>query len=461
MVKNLCPIFLLFCLLFTLSGCQSGGETAADPVESTPPAPEVSVPEMPEPEPETPELSQREQDWIEDIEYLREQYKLLHVDPFYLCSKEEFDWKLDHLMGQIEDLSDSDLFYELAAVIAGMGDNHTLAMVPSFAYESYFPLSVVTIGNKIYPFAYLEGYEQFAPYLLQEIVAINGIDMTYLLEKVASISSPTNTWSSRSQFSNYYFIPSVLDWAGCDYMDGYTFQFLNENQEVVSVDVPVLTETNRGTRVLSEEAASVPGLRFGNRTEYLEGENGGCVYIAFNEMTSTDSAVYRELFGETVELIKAHPDCNKLVIDLRLHIGGNSIPLADVYFACAQLQAPSIEQTYVLTGGTTISAAMDCISFFKSELDAVTVGEPTGQFTTFFGYNKIDHKKEIVLPHSQISVVVADWRWKGQPNKNIVYDENGKLYEWENTVLPDVFIPLDIEDVRQGKDSALEWVFAQ
>ena len=41
------------------------------------------------------------------------------------------------------------------------------------------------------------------------------------------------------------------------------------------------------------------------------------------------------------------------------------------------------------------------------------------------------------------------------------YDENGRLYPWENTILPDVYVYQDIEDIRQGKDSVIEWVLAQ
>lgn len=41
------------------------------------------------------------------------------------------------------------------------------------------------------------------------------------------------------------------------------------------------------------------------------------------------------------------------------------------------------------------------------------------------------------------------------------YDEDGKLFEWENAILPDVFVYQDIEDVRQGKDSVIEWVLEQ
>lgn len=41
------------------------------------------------------------------------------------------------------------------------------------------------------------------------------------------------------------------------------------------------------------------------------------------------------------------------------------------------------------------------------------------------------------------------------------YDENGRLYPWENTILPDVYVYQDIGDIRQSRDSVLQWVLAQ
>lgn len=41
------------------------------------------------------------------------------------------------------------------------------------------------------------------------------------------------------------------------------------------------------------------------------------------------------------------------------------------------------------------------------------------------------------------------------------YDGDGRLCAWETCIQPDVYVHMDIEDLRQGKDSVLEWVLAQ
>ena len=93
MRKRLCLLLLVLSLLLT--ACSPA--TQPEPT----PAPEAPVPE----EPPEPELSQREKEWTEDIEFFRENIKEKHADPFYFCPEEEFDWRLDQLAARVGDLS--------------------------------------------------------------------------------------------------------------------------------------------------------------------------------------------------------------------------------------------------------------------------------------------------------------------------------------------------------------------
>ena len=89
--NSICLFLLACCLLLTACGPAAQTEPEADPPPAS--AVEASAPEeIPAPEkPAEPELSQRDKDWIEDIEFLREEYRTKHADPFYFCSEEEFD----------------------------------------------------------------------------------------------------------------------------------------------------------------------------------------------------------------------------------------------------------------------------------------------------------------------------------------------------------------------------------
>lgn len=478
MKKGICLFLLVLCLL--LSACASAAQVDTEPVtkpdtsedhltetdteahsasKEPPENPNTEAPSVLEDD-LAPELSGRDQNWINDIHYLQNQYKMYHPDPFYLCPEEEFDRNIDQLYQKVNSLSDNDIFFELAAIIAGLGDIHTNITPPNSLYDYFFPFGVSYYDGRMYLCFYLEGYEQFEPYLLREIVAVNGIDISYLERKFESIINPNNTWNSRDIFCVDYFIPAFFDWAGCDYQAGYTFQILDENQNVQSVEVPIVSyeEYILTPKVFPESWSYLFDTEEGNWTEYREGENGGYVYIYLVDIRSLGETPYRELFEKAAGLLEMHPNCSKLVVDLRNNSGGSLKVIEYLQEDVQILKTLSIDQTYILIGGYAMSGATCCISLFKEELDAVTVGEPTGQFTSFFC---LDHEMELVLPISQLSVSVATGWYEGNDFAGVAYDENGRLYEWENTILPDVYIHPDIEDARQGKTSALEWILAQ
>lgn len=156
MLKKTCAFLLALCLLLTVCGCDGGAGAEANP---SPSPSRSAVPEAsPAPE-ETPaaQLSQRAENWAADISYLKRNYKMYHPDPFYLCSEEEFNWKLDQLVAKVDDLSDNDIYFELAAIIAGMGDIHTAVVAPDSLFDREFPVLVRCFGDKPYLYGYLEG----------------------------------------------------------------------------------------------------------------------------------------------------------------------------------------------------------------------------------------------------------------------------------------------------------------
>ena len=218
MKKNLCLILLACSLMLTVCGCDGGAGAESSPS----PSPAESASEA---------LPQREQDWLEDIEFLRKICKTKHMDPFYICSEEEFDRKLDQLSAKVGELSDNDISFEIVSIVAGLGDVHSYAGARQ-SYDRRVPIRVSYFDNKLYLTACLKSFEQFEPYLLHEIVAVNGVDMAYLTEKANLLGNPFNTWLSQEYFKDRYFLPAFFDWAGCDYKEGYTFQILNDNQEV-------------------------------------------------------------------------------------------------------------------------------------------------------------------------------------------------------------------------------------
>lgn len=455
MKKAVCFILLVCCLLLTACKPSDRSKTGSEPVLAAPTPGESPVME----------LSDRAQKWATDLAYLKGKYPSCHKDPFRYISEEEFNWKLDQLAAMVDDLTDDDIYFELTAIIAGMGDTHTRVIPPDGISRRAFPVLVWYFGDRLYLSGYLEGYDKFAPYLFREIVAVNGVDIAYLRQKAESLVYPGNSWAGKEHFKVFCFIPAFFDWAGCDYQEGYTFQILNENREVESVEIPIISweEYMETGAVYPESFESVVGVHYGDFAGYLDGNNGGCVYLSLGPMDypSKNKEYYQALFEKTSGLLEAHLDCGKLVVDLRSNAGGTMLIHDYIREGIQLLQEFPTQQVFVVTGGYTASAAIGCLTMFKEKLDAIQVGEPTGQFTSFFYYAGNAEGTVFHLPQSQITIHISTGWHEGTPTVENYYDKNGNLYEWENTILPDVFIYQDIEDVRQGKDSVIEWILDQ
>lgn len=465
MKSRLFSLLLALCLLLTVCSCDSAG-ISPSPSEEAPgsaaPAETAALQVSP-----TLELSQREVDWREDFDYLKKTLVEVHPDPFWCCPEENFDWKMEHLAARVSDLTDSEIYFELMQIVGELRDSHIVFGAAPFIYLDILPIDVRYFDGHLYLCGYIPGYDQLAPYLLREIVAINGIDITYILQRYSSCGQ-LNTWVDREQICSYLAVPAFLDMFGCGYQDGYTFQFLNENREVVSVEMPVLSENTykillaRGGGQLKmirpENWDSLLYLKEGRWAEYVPGENGGCVYMSISELLKGTRSYYSELIKETGEIVRSHEDCSKLVIDLRSCPGGDLTGIEQVWNLFPDLLAPWTEQIYVLTSGATGSAAITVLAECKDRLGAVIVGDPTGQFSNMFGFS---YSPNYTLPNSQIMMMIPNMEYIGPEIREVQYDESGKWYEWENTILPDVFVPQDIEDIRQGKDSVIEWVLAQ
>lgn len=399
------------------------------------------------------EMSEREKNWREDFAFFKQRYLMKHTHPFYYVSEEEFDFQVEQLSQKVDRLSDLDVYFEFSKIVAGLGDNHTALSLPDNYFDQIFAVGTRYFGEKLYLCGYARGYEQFAPYQLHEIVAVNGVDIKYLKKKADSIYSPTNAWYGQKFFDQGMFQPLFVDWATSHAKDEYTLQVLDDDGRAVSLELPVIPyEPYTKVEVVKPENwEKLPRLQE-TGVSYFETEKGSFVYLAFIGSTAYDRGdFYKELIQQTADLLKEHLD-SKLVVDLREYFGGDEKVVLDVESEIPPLKEICEPKTYVITGGSTTSAAIMMMQVFKEKLRAVQVGEPTGQFTSLWGTYRT-----CVLPHSRIFSGIST-QYLDRPNGNTHYDENGKLYEWENTVLPDVYVSMDVEDVKEGKDTVIEWI---
>lgn len=401
-------------------------------------------------------ITPREKDWQEDLDYFKEAYVKKHKDPFYYVSEEELDRQIEQLKEKIPELSDTDCYFELAKIVANLKDAHTSISPTEIIYTRIFPISVRYFGDKLYLCGYYEEFKELKPYLLHEIVSVNGVDIRYLQKKAESVIDMTNTWRTKETFPSQYFTPAFLEWAGCDSTNGYEFKLLDNEQRVVSVKMPTITQdaTISGVRVRPKNWEKLFFLGGESGVRLVEDEQGGaCVVVSFGSVLSNKSEFYQELFRSAASLLTEHPEA-KLLIDLRHNVGGWYSDVGYIRNNSDLLTASRKPQIYVAADGFTTSAAIDVLLFYKETLNALQIGEPTGQFSSYF----MSAGGGRTLPNSKIPFRISQGWQDAVTSKDPLYDETGKLYEWENTVLPDVYVSQTIKDIKAGKDSVIEWI---
>lgn len=148
MKKKICLLLLALCLLLTACGPADTPEPEPDPAPETSAPEDPAVPgEPPAPE-ESPELSRRERDWIDDIEFLREEIKAVHKDPFWFCSEEEFDRRLDQVSAEVAGLLEGKQIY----VLTGGNTMSAATRMIVFLKEKFGAVTVSEPTGQFYSF---------------------------------------------------------------------------------------------------------------------------------------------------------------------------------------------------------------------------------------------------------------------------------------------------------------------
>ncbi|HEY6328485.1 MAG TPA: hypothetical protein VI756_04040, partial [Blastocatellia bacterium] len=153
---------------------------------------------------------------------------------------------------------------------------------------------------------------------------------------------------------------------------------------------------------------------------------------------------YRTLATDSPGLFKLIADENpeKLIVDMRLNGGGDYWEgLKHVIGPIRALSNINKKgHLFVIIGPSTFSAAMSNSAQFRSQTEAILVGEPIGERP-----NSYQEVKQLTLPNSHLVVRYSTKYYK--------FVEGG-----ENLIRPDQLVPTTWEDFRAGKDPVLEWI---
>lgn len=163
-------------------------------------------------------------------------------------------------------------------------------------------------------------------------------------------------------------------------------------------------------------------------------------YLAFNHYPPVDEL--KRIAAELFQTLDAHPG-GALVIDFRNNGGGDYIEFDRVLLGGLKTRDWLFKRgrLFGLIGRKTFSAAMMNALQLRQQMNSILVGEPTGARP-----NSYSEAAQFRLPNSKFAVQYSRLYYHLVPGN-------------PSGVIPDKLIPPTWDDYKNGKDSALQWVF--
>jgi hypothetical protein len=383
-----------------------------------------------------PELS-REDKWREDLKYLFVELPKRHKNLFFKITRHQFDREVSGIIESVPKLSDSEIKLALRRLTAMIGDPHTRI---SYNVDKTYPVALYQFSDGVFATATTEEYKSA---LGAKLIRIGETDIENAIEAVRPFVIFENEWRFKQQFPYYLTDPEMLRLLkilpSADEGD-FTFDDGNGNHFVVKLR-PV--STRAGIKFIAP-FDSPPGktplyLRNPERYywyEYLP--DSKTLYLNYRRCSNMPLQPFNRFASALLKFMDENP-VERMVIDLRLNVGGNSTILDP--FIKALSKRRDVNQSgklFALIGrGTFSSGCLNAIRL-KRETKAILVGEPTGQRPNSYG-----EVKAMTLPHTKLRVQYSTRYFK-------TMDEDPP------SLAPDIQVEHSSSDYVSGRDPALE-----
>jgi hypothetical protein len=383
-----------------------------------------------------PELS-REEKWRGDLKYLFVELPKRHKNLFFKITRQQFDREIAGIIELVPKLSDSEIKLALRRLTAMIGDPHTRI---SYNVGKTYPVTLYQFSDGVFVVAATEEYKSA---LGAKLIKIGETDIERAIEAVRPFVTFENEWRFKQQFPDYLTDPEnlyLLKILPSANEGDFTFDDRNGNQFVVRLQ-PV--STKEGIKFITP-FDSPPGktplyLRNPERYywyEYLP--DSKTLYLNYRRCANMPSQPFNRFAAAVSNFMDKNP-VERMVIDLRLNGGGNSIIFEPLIKALSRRRDVNQRgKLFVLMGRSTFSSACLNALELKRETKAILVGEPTGQRPNFYG-----EVETMTLPHSKLRVHFSTRYFKttdGDPP----------------ALAPDIQVEPSSSDYMSGRDPVLE-----
>ena len=359
--------------------------------------------------------------------------------------------RINDLILDIPNLSDNEIIFGLAAIAVVLDDGHTRIGLPM---GDVFPVELIALYDGIYLIGVPEEYEHA---LHGELLAINGIDIDEIMERLSAIIAHENEYYLRQKvtmpmiydpirFRHYVVRPFLREFYVLNYLGVIddsgraSFSVRGISGEIFNIELKATSESSLIRHEFNTLMHANPDGIFWY--EYFPDKS--LMYVRINSFASIEEmATFNAASRSFMTELESRPTSEKMrtiIIDLRQNPGGNAEWPARADFA---ILSESAYYVYAIIDGGTFSKAVINTSHIIHRMEnAIIIGEPAGQIDNMFsgGAN--------LLPNSRVRYNISSMMWAGSDSEDVA-------------IRPDVFIPLMIDDIISQHDPVLSYIFGR
>lgn len=491
-MKRILALLLLAAMFCLFCGCESGEQAESafsgatdftEPITVPTTVPETKSVSTPteEPESESPEAAfddytfryedQRNLDWERDVVYFARLYLGEHVvdghpvltsrnvsiinldnvvtqQNFYDAAlRDIFIQEVHGLLDRIPELTDVQITYGLARIVAILGDAHS-CVYPD--YVELFPFVVEQMEKDghlgLYAVRIPGKYEDL---IFSELIAINGIPVEAVVQRLMPYISTENEYWAMAKISGVFHDLRIADKDALQAAgivgpeeDTAVFSFRKENGAVSDVTLEALDlDTGEYWNIhYAEQTPNAIGML--SYSQY-----GACNY--FFEYLSEFNTIYIRLYNisqvaeyrledllQDVQDAMIGLDIQKIVVDVRDNPGGY-LDFADDVIEF--LEEVNVQKVCILMNGGSFSGATVFPNRAREKLDNVTlIGTPAAQAPRFFA-----GASSYTLRKHDVYFTISGTYF-------------GDAMEFEgDALMPDVLVYQSLDDYMYGVDTIL------
>ena len=381
---------------------------------------------------------ERNDKWIEDLDYLAEQMPNVHINLFHSMTKEQFETYVSGLRKQIPDLRDEQIIVNLIKLVAMVGDGHTILQPESY---KVFPVNTFIFKDGQYV---IWAYDEYKDLIGMKLVKIGNTNLDEVYKIISPLIPHDNKIQIKAWLPFYMIISGVLNGTGIIKDENnaqFTFEDNKGNQKTV-----ILKPVEFGSYIQKLHSRPVPEntpLYRSNQEKfywfkYLD--DSKTLYFQYNVVQNDPNDSITSFIKRLGDFTDNHV-INRFIVDIRNNGGGNlftSKPFTDFI-----MNNPKINQRgklFVIIGRGTFSAASYFTTSMEYKTKAIFFGEPTAASPNHYG-----DPQRIVLPNSRIEIKLSTFYW-----------QNSFPFDNRKWTSPDVTVELTSKDYFDNRDPVLD-----